>query len=288
MIASHEKNIIENNFPIKIFIDEGRCGSYPHWHDEIEIIYIINGNVKAGVNSEEYMLTYGEILLISSGDVHYFLPVDKGTRLVILFNLSIFENFTLDEMGKNYVRPVFSNSLRTSNKWPNFVKTNIENQINELLKEYTHKKEGYKLSLKARLYDIVVVLLRNVPIENRSCKDDTIYKENLKRLDSVFKYVEDNYESNITLEDVAKIAGFSMYHFTRFFKSLTSMTFVQYLNNFKITKSEWLLLNNKEMSITDIAFNSGFTSIKTFNRVFKELKNCSPKDYRKNKFRETT
>lgn len=281
MIASQEKNIMETDFPIKIFFDEGRCGCQPHWHDEIEIIYIINGNVKAGVNSEEYMLTYGEILLISSGDVHYFLPVDNGKRLVIQFSLSIF-----DSIGKNYVRPVFSNSLRASYKWPNFVKKDIENQVNRLLEEYTNKKEGYKLELKARLYDIVVILLRNVPIENRSYEDDTRYRENLKRLDSVFQYVEDNYKSNITLQDVAKIAGFSIYHFARFFKNLTSITFLEYLNNFKITKSEWLLLNNKEMSITDVAISCGFGSIKTFNRVFKKINNCSPKDYRKNKFKE--
>lgn len=284
MIASQEKNIMENNFPIKIFLDGGRYGCKPHWHDEIEIIYIMEGTVKVGVNNQEYMLSNSDILLISSGDVHYFLPVNNSNRLVIQFNLSIFESPISDDMQKNYVRPVFNNSLRTSSKWPYFVKEAIEKQINQLLKEYTEKKEGYKLLLKARLYDIVVLLLRNVPVQNKSYEEDTIYRENLKRLDSVFKYVEENYQFKITLADAAKIAGFSAYHFTRFFKNLTGMTFIQYLNNFKITISEWLLLNNRELLITDVAFSSGFTSIKTFNRVFKQIKNCSPKDYRKIKY----
>lgn len=288
MIASQEKNIMEKNFPVKIFIDKGTGECYPHWHDEIEIIYMLDGNAKAGVNSQEYILTRHEILLISSGDVHYFLPSDNGKRLVIQFNLSIFQTNTIDEIDENYVRPVFDNSLRTSNKWPDFVKKNIEKQINQLLKEYTEKREGYKLSLKARLYDIVVILLRNVPIKNRSYEDDTRYRENLKRLDNVFQYVEHNYQNKITLNDVAKIAGFSMYHFSRFFKDLTGMTFIQYLNNFKITKSQWALINNKDMTITEIAYNSGFTNVKTFNRVFKQINNCSPKDYRKNKLKSIT
>jgi AraC-like DNA-binding protein len=71
-----------------------------------------------------------------------------------------------------------------------------------------------------------------------------------------------------------------MYHFTRFFKDTTGMTFWQYLNNYKVSKAVNLLINTSD-SISEIAFNSGFNSIKTFNRVFKQVKGCSPSEFRK-------
>lgn len=281
LLASQEKNIMEDNFPIKLFIDKGRMGCAPHWHDEIEIIYIIEGNVKTGVNNDVYMLNSSDILIMGSGDIHYFLPVSSGSRLVIQFKLSIFDSFGAEENEKSSIRPVFDNSCRISSKWSQEVKGSIENEIKKLLKEYTQKNEGYKLAFKARLYDIIVLLLRSVPKENRSLNDDTRYKEKLKRLENLFDYVDNNFQNEISLNDAAKIAGFSPYYFARFFKKYTGMTFTQYLNNYKITKAEWFLLNG-EISVTDAAFKSGFLSIKTFNRVFKGIKGYSPTQYRKN------
>ncbi|HCD46236.1 MAG TPA: hypothetical protein DEQ64_21450 [Lachnoclostridium sp.] len=76
-------------------------------------------------------------------------------------------------------------------------------------------------------------------------------------------------------------SGFSKYHFTRIFKQYMNMTFYEYLNSRRVKKAEELLYNTKEMSITDVAMGSGFSSMSTFNRTFKMIKRCSPSDYRK-------
>lgn len=280
MLANQEKNVMHNNFPIKLFFDNGSMGCHPHWHEEIEIIYITEGNVKIGVNNEVYMLNAGDILLIGSGDIHYFLPVNSGNRLVIQFSLSMFDSVTSPISEKESIKPVFDNSCRISSKWEKELKESVELQIKQLLKEHTEKKEGYILSIKARLYDIVILLIRGVPKESRNIEDETRYGENLKRLDNLFRYVDDNYQNEISLNNAARIAGFSPYHFTRFFKKYTGITYIQYLNNYKITKAEWFLLN-EDNSITDIALKSGFSSIKTFNRVFKKINGYSPTIYRK-------
>jgi AraC-like DNA-binding protein len=105
----------------------------------------------------------------------------------------------------------------------------------------------------------------------------------LEMLDNIFKYIENNYREQINLSEVAKAASFSMYHFTRFFKDATGMTFWQYLNNYRISKAVNYLMNTSD-SISDIAYNSGFNSIKTFNRVFKQAKGYSPSQFKKISF----
>ena len=116
----------------------------------------------------------------------------------------------------------------------------------------------------------------------RECVEERTYKpkEKSKRLSCVIDYIEMNYQNQITLDEIANEAGFSKFHFTRFFKDMTGVTFLNYLNNFRITKVEEALLNT-EISITNIAMKSGFKNIKTFNRVFKNIKGCSPMEYRR-------
>ena len=92
-------------------------------------------------------------------------------------------------------------------------------------------------------------------------------------------YIYHHYQENITLEQVAAISGFSKFHFTRIFKQCMDKTFYEYLNERRITKAEELLYATV-LSITDIAMNSGFSSISAFNRTFKSIKGCSPSEYR--------
>lgn len=279
MEAWLEKNILDPDFPFRLFLNEGSYPASHHWHDEIEIIYMIKGGVKVGVNNKTYNLKEGDILLISSGDIHYFLPeYNHSNRVVIQFNLSIFDNFFSVINERKEIRPLFDRSKRLSSDWHIKVKQEMEKQINGIIEEYNCKSPGYKLALKARLYDLIVLLIRKVPIENLTSEEENKHREVLNRLENVFQYVENNYGLEISLTDAAKQAGFSVYHFTRFFKQNTGITFIKYLNTFRITKAEWLLLNN-DLSITEIAYRCGFNSVKTFNRVFKELKSLSPTEY---------
>ncbi|HBF77932.1 MAG TPA: AraC family transcriptional regulator [Clostridiaceae bacterium] len=283
MEAWFEKNVLEPDFPFRLFINEGSCPVAHHWHNEIEIIYMIEGSVKVGVNDKMYNLMKGDILLINSGDIHCFMPeYNQSNRIVIQFNLSIFDNIDSAISDKKEIRLLFDRSKRLSRYWDSDVKAEMEEQIKDIIREYNEKKEGYKLALKARLYDLVVLLIRKVPMEKRTYEDENRQIDTLNRLENVFQYVEKNYSLEISLEQAAFVAGYSIYHFTRFFKKNTGITFSQYLSNFRITKAEWELLNSNS-NITEIAYKSGFNSIKTFNRVFKEVKGQTPSQYRKSK-----
>ena len=89
-----------------------------------------------------------------------------------------------------------------------------------------------------------------------------------------------NYMNDITLDDLADMAGYSKYHFSRIFKKYCNTTFIAFLNQRRIKAAEMLLLN-EEMSVTNVAMQVGFSSLTTFNRVFKELKGGTPSEFRR-------
>jgi AraC-like DNA-binding protein len=279
MQGSFEKTILEPDFPFRLFFNEGYASTPHHWHEDIEIIYLVEGLLKAGVGNNIYNLAVGDILFIGSGAVHcFFQEAKQSTRAVVQFRMSIYDTFLSGNQDTRTISPNFNHSMHLTPGTK--IHGLIEKQIQELIKENSEAKEGYKLFLKGRLYDLAGILLRYMPKGEYSKEAESLQIERLKRLDKVFQYVETNYQENINLDGISKVAGFSKYHFSRFFKENTGVTFLDYLNNFRITKAEWFLLYDKD-SILEVAFKSGFNSVKTFNRVFKNLKGCAPLEYRK-------
>jgi AraC-like DNA-binding protein len=279
MQASYEKTVLEPDFPFRLFLNEGYTSTPHHFHEDIEIIYLVEGRVKVGISNDIYNLNLGDILFIGSGAVHcFFEERELSTRAVIQFRMSIYDTFLYGDEDTKTIRPAFNKSMHLTPGTE--IHKLMEKQIKELIKEHSEAKEGYKLFLKGRLYDLAGILLRYLPKGEYSKELDNNQMEKLKRLSKVFQYVEENYENSIDLDEISKVAGFSKYHFSRYFKENAGVTFLEYLNNFRITKAEWFLYYDKG-SISEVAYKSGFNSVKTFNRVFKSLKGCAPMEYRK-------
>lgn len=142
MEAWFEKNVLEPDFPFRLFINEGSCPVAHHWHNEIEIIYMIEGSVKVGVNDKMYNLMKGDILLINSGDIHCFMPeYNQSNRIVIQFNLSIFDNIDSAISDKKEIRLLFDRSKRLSRYWDSDVKAEMEEQIRILSGNIMRKRK---------------------------------------------------------------------------------------------------------------------------------------------------
>jgi AraC-like DNA-binding protein len=276
MEAWHQKNLVAEDFPFQLLITDV-AEFPPHWHEEIEIVYVLDHDLVIGLSNEVYTLKPRDILLIGRGEVHFFVtPPKRSKRLIIQFELAMFESFAGVMQDRRFSTPLIG-----CVEGPGLKRhRDLEKQLLAIETEYGGKREGYQLAIKARLYDLMVILLRQVPMEKYSLLERNKHLKRLERLEQVFRYVEQNHTREITLAEIAGAANFSVYHFARFFKEATGMTFIQYLNNYRISKAIKYLRNTSD-PITEIAFQAGFDSIKTFNRVFKQLKGCSPTDYKK-------
>ncbi|MCJ7689871.1 MAG: cupin domain-containing protein, partial [Clostridiaceae bacterium] len=216
MQGSLEKTVLEPDFPFRLFLNSGYTSTPHHFHEDIEIIYLVEGLVKVAINNEIYNLNQGDILFIGSGAVHCFFE-ERGlsTRAVIQFRMSVYDTFLYGDEDTKNIRPTFNKSMHLTPGTQ--MHTLMEKQIQELIKEHSEAKEGYKLFLKGRLYDLAGILLRYMPKGVYSQESESHQMEKLNRLSKVFQYVEENYQEGIDLDEISKVAGFSKYHFSRFF-----------------------------------------------------------------------
>ncbi|HOJ80402.1 MAG TPA: AraC family transcriptional regulator [Clostridiales bacterium] len=281
MKALHQKTLLDADFPMNIFFTDV-TEFPPHWHEVVELVYITEGSLTIGVNNEVYTMEPGDIVLVSGSDVHYFVPIpNQVNRLIVHFDMAYFESAYPEAKNKRFAI-VHMKKGQISDNGVDVHELLVE-QLDEIISEYKEQRPAYKLVLRARLFDVLSILIRNVPMQPYSPQERSRQQKRLGRLENVFRYVEENYSSPISLEEIASVANFSEYYFTRFFKEATGMTFGRYLNNYRVEKAAQFLRNGDD-SITEVVFKSGFGSIKTFNRVFKQIKGCSPSAYKKDNF----
>jgi len=107
-------------------------------------------------------------------------------------------------------------------------------------------------------------------------------KEYLQRIYKVQDYIEANVCDSLSLEELAAIAGFSKYHFHRIFKGIVNESLLQYVNRVKLEKAANFLIYRPHMTVTDIAYQFGFTDTAIFSRAFKNYYHVSPNCYKNN------
>ena len=282
MKAQHQKTLLNSDLPMNVFFTDV-TEFPPHWHEAVELVYVPDGSLRVGLNGTVYSMGPGDILLITGGDVHYFIPETKRVnRLILFFDMAYFETIFPEARNKRFTRALLTerdDKTEANENIPSIHKALVEHILG-IIREYKNQRDAYKIAMGARLFDILVILLREIPMQTYSPQERNRNMNRLGRLESVFRYVEENYTSEITLDRISSVANFSEYYFTRFFKEATGMTFCKYLNNYRVEKAVEFL-KNEDDTITEIVFKSGFGSIKTFNRVFKQIKGCSPTAYKK-------
>jgi len=127
------------------------------------------------------------------------------------------------------------------------------------------ESEGYKRYLL--LLEILFDLSKCTDYEllNKEIMPYTIISKNRTRLETVFTFVEHNYEKEIHIEDVAKLANLTLPAFCNFFKKATQMTFTEFVNRYRINKACLLMAQDK--SISECSYSCGFNNVTYFNRI---------------------
>jgi len=280
MFANHEKERVSPDFPFLFFtVDTIQCG--PHWHEELEIVHVLDGTLHVGANTQQYILQKDDILFIGGGQIHYFdRQSTQNKTAFIQLNRSFIDTLTQIRKTNDFKR-FFLGTI-----YPIYAADNeqihraITPHLRDIIHEYHRAAPAYEIVLKARIYDIIALLMRHTPAIGDNASPDSQYMERLSRLEKVFSYIDEHLGEPITLLDIARIAHFSRFHFTRFFKETTGMTFRHYLQHQRIRKAQSLLLATNE-PVTGIALETGFVCITTFNRLFRDITGTTPSAFRK-------
>ncbi len=243
----------------------------PHWHNAIEIIMPLNGGFEAICGGKDYTLEERDILIIPSGTLHN-LKASHGRRLILLADNNSFNNNpALSELYSVLSEPILINSSYDKE----FLKS-----MNSIMEEIYVLYSNFSEVTEVYIYIKVLTLLARVKEYQLS---DIKYDDGGKYADTfrlILRYIEQNYMNDISLEDLSNLAGYSTYHFSRIFKKYSNTTFINFLNRRRVKAAELLLLESGN-SVTDVAMKVGFSSLTTFNRVFKSINGYTPSDYKK-------
>lgn len=261
----------ERNRSVLVY-DNVEDEEYPiHWHNAIEIIMPLENDYEVICGGKEYRLKERDIIIIPSGTLHN-LKAKPGRRLILLCDARSFSsNPALSALSCVLAEPLLINA--------DFDKEFLHS-MDQIIKDIYVLYSNFGSVTEVYIYIKVLTLLakiREYQLSKIQYDDSGKYAD---KFQIVLKYIENNYASDITLNDLAKIAGYSEYHFSRIFKKYSNTTFINFLNRRRIKASELLLLENGS-SITDIAMQVGFSSLTTFNRVFKNINGCTPTEYKK-------
>ena len=152
-------------------------------------------------------------------------------------------------------------------------------EFNDMIKKWIfHEKELDEEHLKKECGDIMWYIAMMCHAFGWDLDD--IMGMNIEKLKSVVKYVELNYASPMTIAQMADLAGFSESHFMKYFKNTMGTSFIDYLNEYRLTMASRLLISS-DSSVLDIAAEVGFDNLSYFNRSFKKRFQQTPREYRK-------
>jgi len=251
-----------------------------HYHPEVELIYFIKGNTTAVIGDVFKEFREGDLVLLGANFPHV-LQESKDFKLqnpeIEPFGLII--QFTEDFLGKEFlIKPeiaVIKDLLQKAARGLQFMH-NVSGKVKGLLNRLPQQKDSRKLLY---LLEILFTLAETDDFDflvhqeyNYEIRHD---EERMKR---IHEFVYKHFREKITITDVASVAHMTEASFCRYFKSRTLKTFSHFLNEIRIAYA-CKLLQEKNTTVTDACFASGFGSLPYFSRKFKYLVKMSPQQY---------
>ena len=282
-----KENTTHGNFILPFSIYKGTISpTFPsiavHWHEEIEVIIVIDGSCNYRIDLDSFIINKGDILIVGPQKLHSFSLIKDNTMTWIsfVFNMDMLKSSTTDGALLKYISPI----LNHEHELPTFIKgtspcyNTIFNLIENILYCYYEKDIAYELELKSFLFHFFALLYKNNLIEQQINKS-LLTVNTMDKIKSVLNYINEHYTEDISINTLANICDYSEYHFMRFFKKHIGLTCIQYINNYRLEKAS-ILLTTSNNAIMDISLEVGFDNLSYFKKLFKRKYNLTPKEFR--------
>lgn len=256
---------------------------YTHWHEESEILYILEGSMLLQIDTKSFMVNKGDIILIPPNLIHGASRCNDSPCgfYAIVFHPALVSSVLNDIIQQNYLDPFF---MKTSNTFYYINEVSKEqakilHYVTSIIEAYDSKSFGFELLIKAYILQMFYTLIQFQSTKKHYPKKDDILAT--LRIKKILAFMEDNYQQTFSLVDWASSLHLSKEQFCRVFKKLFNNTPIAYLMHYRISKASDLLIHSN-LSIIDIAFETGFESANYFSIAFKSEMQTTPSEYRNN------
>lgn len=254
---------IENSYPIKIRMYEADT-LLPHWHEHLEMLYILDGGANIRCNSESFEVQSGETAVINRNELHSFTSQSPMKYLCIIINPSFFSYVKFDTLILKSVIPRDEC---------------VHSYFSEIYRAYSEHGRGDDMSILGYTYCLMSHLVKNYTLAELTEPEYKSRMIRLNKINSVTDYIHEHYNEPLSTAALAEHFYMSKSHLCRIFKDATGKTPVRYLNEFRIKKA-CVLLSGTNERISDIAAKTGFESLYYFDRIFKKQIGVSPLNFK--------
>jgi AraC-like DNA-binding protein len=253
-----------------------------HYHEEYELNLILNAKgAKRIIGDHSEAIGNYELVLVGSNLPHawinhqyeYVTDSNEIQEITIQFHKDLLDEKLLRRNQLYFVKSLFDKATKGvlfSEESTMLIKDRIVAIGNN---------SGFDsvLELLSILHDLS--LSRNMrTLANESFRDIPV-TQNSQRMDLVFEFMRKNYEKDISLGDISKIANMSEVSFSRYIKKATGKTFIDTLNDIRLGHASRFLIDTTN-TISEVAFKCGFKNLSYFNRLFKIRKGQTPSEFR--------
>lgn len=268
------------SFPVALYetvlrLDRKDFVSY-HWHKEMQFVFVKSGRILYRVGHESFVLEAGEGVFVNSGRLHEAHPdqVEESRFYCINVDPAMLAGQDNSIIASKYVLPYVMEGRRSYVKLSPELAAEVAVVAN-LLKE---RKPLFELkSWRGLLHIWESLLEQSTLMEEVLTVAHVVHHERVKRM---IDYLHTHYMEKVMLEEVAAHVFLSRAECSRFFKKMMGMTIFEYLLLYRLQKS-MALLRNQECSITNIATDTGFSTVSYYIEKFKAYTGYSPHAYRK-------
>ena len=270
------------NFPIAFYHEVPHSPRYYmpyHWHRHYEIIRIISGAFHLTLNNDTRIYHEGDVIFITDGTLHGGNPQDHTCVYdCIVFDLQILlqDNHACSKNIHDIMDHKITIHNLLSERSPAVLPI-----VDNLTLALSGKKTGYEFMTQGYLYQLIGTILEEHLYEE-DVKDIKAARH-LNSIKNVLAYIAENYDSSISLDNLAKIAGMNPKYFCQYFRSMTDRTPIDYLNYYRI-ECACEMLSTKDISIKETAISCGFNDESYFIKTFHKYKGITPKQFMKAEF----
>ena len=251
--------------------DEGCGKEMPdlHYHHSYEIYLLTKGKRTYLIDDSLYEINEGDVILIPPMKLHKTLGKDEYERYLITFTDNYLSGYFTKDAKEMLLSCFASRCIHLEGYKLHSMKYFIE----KIMQSY-EKKDNMSFIYFSNIMAILTECMQT------SANIQPLTSNTNKTILSIIEYIDANYKTISTIEQIANEHFITKYHLCRMFKTATDISLVKYINTVKIHKA-CKLLDNTNKNITEIAYETGFNSSMYFCKTFKSLMGMTPTEYKK-------
>lgn len=266
------------DFPFAFFHVDNEHSKYymaSHWHTDFELVRIIEGELHISLNNTLYVAKKDDIIFINSETVHHGDPINCIYECIV-FHAEFLYSEKFDCFS--FIKSIIDGECMINECFPADQSKSYRAlcDIFESIKSNTPIRKLDVISSFYRFFAAAYEEKRYThPIGSNALAND----KGIVMLKKILAYLRGNYDKPISLETISQTIQKSPKYTGTFFKSMTGKTPIEYLSEYRVEKAAHKL-RTTDLSVTDVAFSSGFSDLSYFIKTFKKIKGVSPGKYR--------